>query len=185
MLKLFLETMNQNMSFMCILNFIFIINLSFGNHLTKSVYRVVIKCFIFNTAQPKSERQLEKHMKPPPKCISKANKKTSNRLISARKDKSSGRAADMSPLLPVEGNAEGSVEPRVETSNIPVHKLFQRTLSPADVLHVHSYAKGDYGEEILVQEEEQAIRSDKKEDTKHVSSVGICASTSIQIIQVF
>ncbi|XP_005815247.1 lysine-specific demethylase 4A isoform X1 [Xiphophorus maculatus] len=119
------------------------------------------------SAQPKSERQLEKHMKPPPKCISKANKKTSNRLISARKDKSGGRAADMSPLLPVEGNAEGSVEPRVETSNIPVHKLFQRTLSPADVLHVHSYAKGDYGEEIMVQEEEQAIRSDKKEDTKH------------------
>uniref|UniRef100_A0A3B5KKA2 [histone H3]-trimethyl-L-lysine(9) demethylase n=1 Tax=Xiphophorus couchianus TaxID=32473 RepID=A0A3B5KKA2_9TELE len=145
--------------------------------------RVVIKCFIFNTAQPKSERQLEKHIKPPPKCISKANKKTSNRLISARKDKSGGRAADMSPLLPVEGNAEGSVEPRVETSNIPVHKLFQRTLSPADVLHVHSYAKGDYGEEILVQEEEQAIRSDKKEDIKHVSSVGICDSTSIQIIQ--
>ncbi|XP_038858773.1 lysine-specific demethylase 4A-like isoform X2 [Salvelinus namaycush] len=28
----------------------------------------------------------------------------------------------------------------------PVHRLFQRTLSPADVLHVHSYAKGDYSE---------------------------------------
>ncbi|XP_051929796.1 lysine-specific demethylase 4A isoform X3 [Hippocampus zosterae] len=27
------------------------------------------------------------------------------------------------------------------------HKAFQRTLSPADVLHVHSYAKGDYAEE--------------------------------------
>ncbi|XP_062308360.1 lysine-specific demethylase 4A [Osmerus eperlanus] len=29
----------------------------------------------------------------------------------------------------------------------PAHRLFQRTLSPADVLHVHSYAKGDYGGE--------------------------------------
>ncbi|XP_019740431.1 lysine-specific demethylase 4A isoform X2 [Hippocampus comes] len=30
---------------------------------------------------------------------------------------------------------------------VSAHKAFQRTLSPADVLHVHSYAKGDYAEE--------------------------------------
>uniref|UniRef100_A0A3Q2QH23 [histone H3]-trimethyl-L-lysine(9) demethylase n=1 Tax=Fundulus heteroclitus TaxID=8078 RepID=A0A3Q2QH23_FUNHE len=127
-------------------------------------------------AQPKSESQLEKHMKPQPKGCSKANnKKTSNRQSAARKEKNAGPAADMSPLEPVESNAvasgaESSVEPRVETSGVPVHKVFQRTLSPADVLHVHSYAKGDYGEENLVQEEGRTVTCDnKKEDIKPVS----------------
>ncbi|KAM4574217.1 lysine-specific demethylase 4A-like isoform 1-T1 [Fundulus diaphanus] len=126
--------------------------------------------------QPKSEPQLEKNMKPQPKGCSKANnKKTSNRQSAARKEKNAGPAADMSPLEPVESNAvassaKSSVEPRVETSGVPVHKVFQRTLSPADVLHVHSYAKGDYGEEILVQEEGRTVTCDnKKEDIKPVS----------------
>ncbi|KAM4738544.1 lysine-specific demethylase 4A isoform 2-T2 [Anableps anableps] len=130
-------------------------------------------------AQPKSEPPLEKHTKLSPKCNSKTNnKKTSNRQNSARKEKNGGVATDMSLLEPVEGNvvasgaeeAESVVEPQVETSGIPVHKVFQRTLSPADVLHVHSYAKGDYGEEILAQVEGQTVSSDnKKEDIKHVS----------------
>ncbi|KAJ8375233.1 hypothetical protein SKAU_G00058130 [Synaphobranchus kaupii] len=37
-------------------------------------------------------------------------------------------------------------EPRPAPSSSPPHALFQRTLSPAEALHVHSYAKGDYCE---------------------------------------
>ncbi|MEQ2304755.1 hypothetical protein AMECASPLE_030673, partial [Ameca splendens] len=129
--------------------------------------------------QPKPEHQLEKHTKPQPKCCSKANnKKTSNRQSPAKKERNSGPATNTGHFEPVGRNAmvcdaeeaEGSVEPRVETSGIPVHKVFQRTLSSADVLHVHSYAKGDYGDEILVQEEGRTLNSDnKKEDLKHIS----------------
>uniref|UniRef100_A0A674PCA8 [histone H3]-trimethyl-L-lysine(9) demethylase n=1 Tax=Takifugu rubripes TaxID=31033 RepID=A0A674PCA8_TAKRU len=36
------------------------------------------------------------------------------------------------------------------------HKVFQRTLSPADVLHVHSYAKGDYGEGEIQSKEDRS-----------------------------
>ncbi|XP_077440052.1 lysine-specific demethylase 4A isoform X2 [Vanacampus margaritifer] len=50
----------------------------------------------------------------------------------------------------------GSVSPR---------KAFQRTLSPADVLHVHSYAKGDYAEEDAVPKDEE----DGSEGNKDVS----------------
>ncbi|KAK5615115.1 hypothetical protein CRENBAI_005519 [Crenichthys baileyi] len=129
--------------------------------------------------QPKPEHQLEKHTKPQPKSCSKANnKKTSNRQSPAKKERNSGPATNTGHFEPVERKAvvcdaekaEGSVEPLVETSGIPVHKVFQRTLSSADVLHVHSYAKGDYGDEILVQEEGRTLNSDnKKEDLKHIS----------------
>lgn len=63
-----------------------------------------------------------------------------------------------------------------EESQLPgscslAHKLFQRTLSPADVLHVHSYAKGDYGDgEAQPKEERRSEDSDieKEKDNKHV-----------------
>lgn len=74
----------------------------------------------------------------------------------------------MAPLIPEDAGA--SVEPEVETSKIPTHKTFQRTLSPADVLHVHSYAKGDYVEEALFKEEENSENCDEsKKDFSHVS----------------
>lgn len=80
--------------------------------------------------------------------------------------------ADVSPPESVEKKvaaqtpeeAGASVEPPVETSNPPTHKMFQRTLSPADVLHVHSYAKGDYGEEVLPKEEEKSSNSDTEKE---------------------
>ncbi|KAK1795817.1 hypothetical protein P4O66_009840, partial [Electrophorus voltai] len=37
-------------------------------------------------------------------------------------------------------------EHRANSSVNPAQRLFQRTLSPAEVLHVHSYAKGDYSD---------------------------------------
>ncbi|XP_061894365.1 lysine-specific demethylase 4A isoform X3 [Entelurus aequoreus] len=57
------------------------------------------------------------------------------------------------------------------------HKVFQRTLSPADVLHVHSYAKGDYAEDEAppkVEEEEEAKDAGEKmvEAEKDVSKQG-------------
>ncbi|XP_061634771.1 lysine-specific demethylase 4A isoform X2 [Phyllopteryx taeniolatus] len=47
-------------------------------------------------------------------------------------------------------------EPKLD--GVSPQKVFQRTLSPADVLHVHSYAKGDYAEE------EAAPRDERKEE---------------------
>uniref|UniRef100_A0A4W5QSC6 [histone H3]-trimethyl-L-lysine(9) demethylase n=1 Tax=Hucho hucho TaxID=62062 RepID=A0A4W5QSC6_9TELE len=44
------------------------------------------------------------------------------------------------------GPSEDVKPPAPANSPSPAHRLFQRTLSPADVLHVHSYAKGDYSE---------------------------------------
>uniref|UniRef100_A0A8C7SHV1 [histone H3]-trimethyl-L-lysine(9) demethylase n=1 Tax=Oncorhynchus mykiss TaxID=8022 RepID=A0A8C7SHV1_ONCMY len=51
-------------------------------------------------------------------------------------------ASSSSPSHP----ASSSSPSHPASSSSPVHQLFQRTLCPADVLHVHSYAKGDYGE---------------------------------------
>ncbi|XP_013978647.1 LOW QUALITY PROTEIN: lysine-specific demethylase 4A [Salmo salar] len=51
-------------------------------------------------------------------------------------------ASSSSPSHP----ASSSSPSHPASSSSPVHRLFQRTLSPADVLHVHSYAKGDYSE---------------------------------------
>uniref|UniRef100_A0A8C8K6C0 [histone H3]-trimethyl-L-lysine(9) demethylase n=1 Tax=Oncorhynchus tshawytscha TaxID=74940 RepID=A0A8C8K6C0_ONCTS len=44
------------------------------------------------------------------------------------------------------GPSEDVKHPVPANSPSPAHRLFQRTLSPTDVLHVHSYAKGDYSE---------------------------------------
>nr|XP_046156345.1 lysine-specific demethylase 4A-like [Oncorhynchus gorbuscha] len=51
-------------------------------------------------------------------------------------------ASSSSPSHP----ASSSSPSHPASSSSPVHQLFQRTLCPADVLHVHSYAKGDYSE---------------------------------------
>lgn len=61
-------------------------------------------------------------------------------------------------------------ESQLPSSCSPVRKLFQRTLSPADVLHVHSYAKGDYGDGEALPKEEKSENSDneKEKDNKHV-----------------
>ncbi|KAM9796215.1 lysine-specific demethylase 4A isoform 3-T3 [Syngnathus typhle] len=50
---------------------------------------------------------------------------------------------------------------------VSAHKAFQRTLSPADVLHVHSYAKGDYAEEEALPKDE-----DHGEGNKDTSKQG-------------
>lgn len=63
----------------------------------------------------------------------------------------------------------------------PANKLFQRTLSPADVLHVHSYAKGDYGDgDAPLKEEKKSESSDSQteKDNRYVSK-SVSASTSL------
>ncbi|XP_048108282.1 lysine-specific demethylase 4A isoform X1 [Alosa alosa] len=47
-------------------------------------------------------------------------------------------------VSPAPLNAPAPAAAPAPPSSSPVHRLFQRTLSPAEVLHVHSYAKGDY-----------------------------------------
>ncbi|XP_077390827.1 lysine-specific demethylase 4A isoform X2 [Festucalex cinctus] len=59
----------------------------------------------------------------------------------------------------------GGEEP--EPASVSPHKAFQRTLSPADVLHVHSYAKGDYAEEDSAPKDDDD--DDVGEDDKDVS----------------
>uniref|UniRef100_A0A7N6C2R4 [histone H3]-trimethyl-L-lysine(9) demethylase n=1 Tax=Anabas testudineus TaxID=64144 RepID=A0A7N6C2R4_ANATE len=96
---------------------------------------------------------LPKDTKPQPKSQSRTStKKTSNRRSPSKKDKNS-LLTDVRPHEPAESQVAapcseegGSEEAQLGSSCSPVHQQFQRTLSPADVLHVHSYAKGDYGE---------------------------------------
>uniref|UniRef100_A0A8C4GY29 [histone H3]-trimethyl-L-lysine(9) demethylase n=1 Tax=Dicentrarchus labrax TaxID=13489 RepID=A0A8C4GY29_DICLA len=125
------------------------------------------------------------HSKPTPelqtKSQSKAStRKTSNRRSPSKKEKNGVSTADIGPLEPIESEAAapcseeagGSEEPQLGSSCSPAHKLFQRTLSPADVLHVHSYAKGDYGEgEPLPKEEKKSEGSDNEmeKNNRHVS----------------
>lgn len=118
-------------------------------------------------------------MKPPPKCSSKANNKKTS--IRQRKEKTAGLVADRSPAEPeaTASDAEdtdGRVEPQMENCSVQEHKVFQRTLSPADILHVHSYAKGDYGEDMVAQEEGQTVSSDDKNEDIRPESREVLAS---------
>ncbi|KAM7410686.1 hypothetical protein PAMA_001903 [Pampus argenteus] len=127
----------------------------------------------------KPEPKKEKDSKPQPKSQSKASaKKTSNRRSPSKKEKNGVIAADVCPPEPVESQvvapcseeARSSEEPELGCS--PAHKLFHRTLSPADVLHVHSYAKGDYGEGEAPPKEEKkgdSIDTEAEKVSRHVS----------------
>ena len=49
-------------------------------------------------------------------------------------------------------------DPQLAGGSSPAPRHFQMALSPADVLHVHSYAKGDYGDdEAQVREKEEGM----------------------------
>uniref|UniRef100_A0A673CSC1 [histone H3]-trimethyl-L-lysine(9) demethylase n=1 Tax=Sphaeramia orbicularis TaxID=375764 RepID=A0A673CSC1_9TELE len=121
-------------------------------------------CRVGDNIKVKTEPKKEKEAKPQSKSQTKASaKKTSNRRSPVKKEKNGVVAADVGPSEPVESQvvapcseaAGGSDEPQVGNNCSPAHKLFQRTLSPADVLHVHSYAKGDYIEEEAPPKEER------------------------------
>uniref|UniRef100_A0A8C7XE79 [histone H3]-trimethyl-L-lysine(9) demethylase n=1 Tax=Oryzias sinensis TaxID=183150 RepID=A0A8C7XE79_9TELE len=89
------------------------------------------------------------------------SKKGVNRRSPAKKEKNGETATDVSPHRPpatklVSPNSKEtghSMDSPGETQLSPAG-LFQRPMSSADVLHVHSYAKGDYGDEVPPKEEE-------------------------------
>ncbi|KAM6938875.1 lysine-specific demethylase 4A isoform 2-T2 [Lycodopsis pacificus] len=125
-----------------------------------------------DTVKVKAEPKKDKDTKPQTKPQSKASaKKNSNRQSASKKEKNGVSAADACPPEPAESRAgapcsEGE-EPRLSSSCSPAQKLFQRTLSPADVLHVHSYAKGDYGEGEDKKSEDSDDETEK--NNRHVS----------------
>ena len=123
--------------------------------------------------EPKKEKDTRQQSKSQCKA-----KKTSNRRSQSKKESSD--SADICPPDPSESRvvalsseeAGNSVEPQPGTGCSPVHRLFQRKMSPADVLHVHSYAKGDYGEgEALPKEEKKSegIDNGAQKDNRPVS----------------
>lgn len=117
-----------------------------------SVVFIIPNCILLDAVKVKAEPKKAKDTKPQTKPQSKGSaKKTLNRQIVSKKEKNGvSSAADPCPPEPVESRAVApsskEAAPQLGSICSPAHKLFQRTLSPADVLHVHSYAKGDYGE---------------------------------------
>ncbi|KAA8589908.1 hypothetical protein FQN60_013273 [Etheostoma spectabile] len=114
----------------------------------------------------KTEPKKEKETKPQTKSQFKASaKKTSHRKSTSRKEKNGVSASAVCPPEPVALCSEEEAPLGNSCSPAEPHKVFQRTLSPADVLHVHSYAKGDYGEgEAPPKEEKKSEGSDTETD---------------------
>lgn len=119
--------------------------------------------------EPKTEKHTKLEPKPQPKVSSR---KTSN--SPSKKDKNSSaspcetREAAKRQLASEEVTSPDKGQPSSRFSH--EHKVFQRTLSPADVLHVHSYAKGDYGDgEIQSKEDRSEGGVIKTERDKRVS----------------
>lgn len=124
---------------------------------------------------PKKERPTKLETKSQPKASSR---KTSN--SSSKKDKNSVASA-CEPSEEV--SSPDKCHPPSRCSH--EHKGFQRTLSPADVLHVHSYAKGDYGEgEIHCKEEKSENSEIKAERDKRLGRL-VSACTHVLLTQLF
>eukprot|EP00066_Takifugu_rubripes_P023465 XP_011612731.1 PREDICTED: lysine-specific demethylase 4A-like isoform X1 [Takifugu rubripes] len=105
--------------------------------------------------EPKTEKRTKLEPKPQPKVSSR---KTTN--SPSKKDKNSStstcetREAAERRVASEEATSPDKCQPSSRFSH--EHKVFQRTLSPADVLHVHSYAKGDYGEGEIQSKEDRS-----------------------------
>uniref|UniRef100_A0A8D3D3P4 [histone H3]-trimethyl-L-lysine(9) demethylase n=1 Tax=Scophthalmus maximus TaxID=52904 RepID=A0A8D3D3P4_SCOMX len=106
-----------------------------------------ISLYLSDTVNIKLEPKKEKDTKQQSKPQSRAGtRKSSNRRSPSKRDKSGESAAEFGPLEPVERQVDtlGSEE-------------------MGDVLHVHSYAKGDYGEgEATAKEEKKSEGSDNE-----------------------
>lgn len=109
------------------------------------------------------------------KLLSKSplkSRRSSSSQSPAKKERTSSSAGSVCPseaqkkqaeALPPEETAAND-ESQPDGGYSPVQKHFQRTLSPADVLHVHSYARGDYGEG------EAALKEEKKVDVGYAET---------------
>lgn len=112
--------------------------------------------------EPRKEKPSKLETKPQPKA---SLRKTSN--SSTKKDKNS------EPLEEVSSPDKSQPPSRCSQE----HKAFQRTLSPADVLHVHSYAKGDYGEGELQSKEEKSESGEIKAERDRRLGKAVSART--------
>uniref|UniRef100_A0AAY4B6Z7 [histone H3]-trimethyl-L-lysine(9) demethylase n=1 Tax=Denticeps clupeoides TaxID=299321 RepID=A0AAY4B6Z7_9TELE len=83
-----------------------------------------------STPKPSTKSSTGPHT---PRSAAKALIPTSPALLSSKPK----------PAMDTPGPSEPSLPPPSSRTS-PEHRIFQRTLSPAEVLHVHSYAKGDY-----------------------------------------
>ncbi|XP_061680073.1 lysine-specific demethylase 4A isoform X2 [Syngnathoides biaculeatus] len=85
--------------------------------------------------------------------------------------------AEVQAAAPCPGDAGGKVphpggdteEPKPDGAS--PQKVFRRTLSPADVLHVHSYAKGDYAEEEATPTDQRKEEDGGRDDDAHGGKV--------------
>uniref|UniRef100_A0A3B4AY92 [histone H3]-trimethyl-L-lysine(9) demethylase n=1 Tax=Periophthalmus magnuspinnatus TaxID=409849 RepID=A0A3B4AY92_9GOBI len=147
-------------------------------------YTTIHVCLVIETKQ-------EKEPKPPSKFPAKVcPKKSSNRRNPLKKEKSRAEGPDRSNREPCDNElmsacsegVEGSDEQPAVTS--PQAKVFQRTLSPTDVLHVHSYAKGDYSEEEeppFNERKTDATDSGAVKDSGQPLHTVICACCSAEV----
>lgn len=115
--------------------------------------------------EPKKEKQVKLEPKAPSRKVSSSPSKRDKNSFSPVCD---AREAAESPAASEEVTGPDKCQPSSCFS--PEHKVFHRTLSPADVLHVHSYAKGDYGDgEIQAKEEKSESSEIKTERDKRLS----------------
>lgn len=109
------------------------------------------------------------------KVLSKSplkSRRSSNSVSPVKVEKRSSSAGHICPSEASKNQEEAPPPEEAATNDecqlvggySPAQKHFQRTLSPADVLHVHSYAKGDYGEV------EASLKEEKKVDVGHVET---------------
>lgn len=113
--------------------------------------------------EPKKEKPIKLEAKPQPRASSRKPSHSPS-----KRDRSRGASACEGQEEEQEASSPDKCQPSSLCSHD--HKVFQRTLSPADVLHVHSYAKGDYGEgDVHIKEEKNEASETRAERDKRQS----------------
>lgn len=125
--------------------------------------------------EPKKEKPPRLETRPQPKA---SLRKTSN--SSLKKDKNSVASACDACEPSEEVSSPDKCQPPSRCSQ--EHRFFQRTLSPADVLHVHSYAKGDYGEGEFQSKEEKREGGEIKAERDKRLGKAVSSSTHVMLI---
>lgn len=128
--------------------------------------------------EPKKDKPTKLETKPQPKA---GLRKRSN--SSSKKDKNIIASACDACEPSEEVSSPDKCQPPSRCSH--EHKVFQRTLSPADVLHVHSYAKGDYGEGEIQAKEERSESADIKAERDKRLGRSVSACTRVLLAQLF
>ncbi|XP_036970375.1 lysine-specific demethylase 4A [Acanthopagrus latus] len=128
------------------------------------------------TPEPKKDKDTKLQTKSQSKVSTKKNRRSP-----LKKEKNGVSTGDVCPPESIESQvvapcfeeAGSNEEPQLGSSCSPVHKLFQRTLSPADVLHVHSYAKGDYGEGETLEKKSEGSDNEVEKDNRHIGKAQV------------